>query len=96
MDRSIIGSMTIGELRLLATRQAELISEYEEMVFFKDKLIRNLESSYEARTSMEEARIKYDIKMVELRQASESIYKRLEGLAVECCEAKKDGDGDAG
>ena len=94
MDRSIIGSMTIGELRLLATRQAELITAYEKMIYMKDELIRNLESSYRTRTDMEEARIEYDVKMAALRTASDSIYKRLEGLAVECCEAKKDGDGD--
>ena len=94
MDRSIIGSMTIGELRLLVTRQAELIKAYEEMVFYKDDLIRNIEHSYRSRTNMEEARIRYDVKMAALRQASDSIYKRLEGLAVECCEAQKDGDED--
>ena len=92
MDRSIIGSMTIGELRLLATRQAELINAYEEMVFMKDGVIESLEKAYNTRVSMEEARIKYDVKMAALRNTSDRIYQRLEGCAVDCCEAKKDGD----
>lgn len=94
MMRESVEEMTVDELRFLARKQAELISAYEKMVFMKDELIRNLESVYRSRIGMEEARIEYDVKMAAIRETHDMIYSRLNGLAVERCEAQKDGDGD--
>lgn len=88
MMNDILNKMDVDELRNLAKYQEDTIRAYQEMVFTKDQVIVALESLYRGRVDMEEARIRYDVKMANLRYLDDRLAEKYGNPPVCTCEAE--------
>ena len=85
----ILNKMDADDLRNLAKHQDDVIRAYQEMAFTKDQVINALETLYRCRVNMEEARIRCDTKIRNLRYLDDKIAEKIFGDPPACvCEAE--------
>lgn len=82
----ILNKMEAADLRNLAKLQDDAIRAYQEMVFTKDQVIEALETLYRCRVNMEEARIRCDVKVRNLRHLDDKIAEKYCVPPVGVCE----------
>ena len=86
---NILNKMDADELRNIAEHQEDAIRAYQEMVFRKDQVIEALETLYRHRIDMEEARIRYDVKMANLRYLDDRLAEKYDEPPVCTCEVER-------
>ena len=84
----ILNKMDTEELRNLAMHQNDAIRACQEMIFRKDQVIEALETLYRHRIDMEEAKIRYDVKMANLRYLDDRLAEKYCDPPVCTCEAE--------
>lgn len=83
----VLNKMDADELRNLVCHQEKAIRAYQEMIFTKDQVIEALETLNRCRVDMEEARIRYEVNMANLRYLDDRLAEKYGDPPVYVCEA---------